>query len=211
MKLQRILQTTLVHPLRAEFSATALFVPSDFSENVDIAALLRALGMESLSGGSISESELKRIIACTLRNTLEVFDMDDKEFTLFVNTSDIHTEFLENMIYNKSILVERFRPEAESCIALLNNSYAAALGLYSAPGPKQIGGTSDSRKFPFLVLVMPYGILICGNTRGIYGALHLGLYEGIYTSFLGESFEPTPSRIAALQPESSRSRSDFSS
>jgi hypothetical protein len=168
------------------FSASALFVPSDFSENVDTPALLRALCMESLSGGSISESELKRAIVCTLRNTFKVFDMEDKEFTLFVNTSDILMDFLENMIYKKSILVEKFRPEAESCIALLNNSYAAALVVYTAPGPEQIGGPNDSRKFPLLVFVMPYGILICGSKPGVCGALHFGLYEGIHTSFLGE-------------------------
>ena len=189
---RRIFQTTLLHPLRPDYSVAALFACADFSEHADIGAVLAAFGIEPISGGSISEAELKRVVAYLLSDSDDVFEMTDSAFRQFVNRTDIATEFLDRVINEKGLIVEEERTEQRSLAALLNNSFGAALGQYAIPDPSLFHDTSGLTKITLLNVNLPYGILLCGSARGLGRALHFGLYGKIHTWLMSQKARPKP-------------------
>ncbi len=182
MEPRRILQTTLVHPMRPEFSVTALFVGAAFSKNTDVDGVNAALGIEPVSGGSISEAELKRVLASILTDNFAVFDMAERAFTIYVNEADIDMDFLDLAVHRDYIVVDRGSPRSETLAALSKSAFGATLGLFSVPDRVQFHDVTGSPKIELLTLVMPYGILACGSQRGIGRALSFGLYERLHRS-----------------------------
>ncbi|MEE8188168.1 MAG: hypothetical protein V3T80_03065 [Kiloniellales bacterium] len=195
MTLRRIFQTTLLHPLRPNYSVAVLFVCANFSEHANIDAALAAFGIEPISGGSISEAELKRIVAYLLSDNSDVFEMTDSAFRQFVNRTDISTEFLDRVLNEKELIIEEEQTEQKSLTALLNNSFGAALGQYAIPDRSVFHDSSGLPKITLLNVNLPYGILLCGSVRGLDRALHFGLYEKIYTWLMSQKVKP---RTAAL-------------
>ncbi len=179
VEIRLIFQTTLVHPLRPEFSVSGLFACAKFSEHTKIDTVLEALAIEPMSGGSISEPELKRIVAYILSDSHDVFEMNDRALGSFVNRSDIGTEFLDRSLNEKHLIVDGERPEREALFTLVNNSFGAALGVYSVPEEVQFRDTSGPPKIALLNLNLPHGVLIFGAKRGVDRALRFGLYEKI--------------------------------
>ncbi len=55
MELRRLIQTTIVHPLRPEFSVATLFVPLRLPEDIVLDDLSRSLGIEPISEGTFTE------------------------------------------------------------------------------------------------------------------------------------------------------------
>ena len=207
MELRRICQTTLAHPVRPEFSVSTLFVPAKFPEDVKVDGILEALELDSLSGGSISESELKRVIASILSHNLETFDMNEIEFRSYVNKTEISMDFLNKCIHDKHIVIEEYDfVRRESMISLLNSCLGAALSLYSVPQPRQIYDwtgrhkTDDSPKIELLALAVPHGMVICGSIGGMCRALPVGLYQRIHATFLGKNFETRTVRRFSSRP-----------
>ena len=179
MEPQRILQATLVHPLRPEFSVSGLFVRAQFFGHTKIDTVLAALDIEPISGGSISEPELKRVVAYILSDSHDVFDMNDTALGSFVNRSEIGTEFLDRSLYEKHLIVDGERPQREALFTLVNNSFGATLGVYSVPEEVRFRDTSGPPKITLLSLSLPHGVLIFGAMRGVDRALRFGLYEKI--------------------------------
>ncbi len=163
---RRILQTTLVHPLRPEFSVSALFVGAVFSKNTDVDGIDAALGIEPISGGTISETELKRILVCIFSENFAVFDM----------------EFLERAIHRGFVVVERGAPQSASLAGLLNDALGATLGFFPIPERARLHDLTGSPNIELLTIVVPYGVLACGSQRGLGRALNFGLYERLHRS-----------------------------
>ncbi len=107
MEARRIFQTTLVHPIRPEFSVAALFLGAEFPAGTGVEAVSRTLGIEPLSSGEISEDDLRPVLACILTGSLEVFDMNPRAFRVFVNESGIDEDFLDHTLAAARLVVER--------------------------------------------------------------------------------------------------------
>ncbi len=179
---RRILQTTLVHPLRPEFSVSALFVGAVFSKNTDVDGIDAALGIEPISGGTISEAELKRVLVCIFSENFAVFDMDERAFGAFVGETDIDMEFLERAIHRDFIAIERGAPQSASLAGLLNDALGATLGFFPVPERARFHDFTGSPNIELLTIVVPYGVLACGSQRGLGRALNFGLYERLHSS-----------------------------
>ena len=180
MELRRLVQTTIVHPLRPEFSVATLFVPLRLPEDTDIDALTRSLGIEPISSGAISQAELKRVLACLLWGSFEVFDMSEPEFRRFVNESNITTLFLDEVQNKAHVLFEREYAIRDSLSAVLGRSFGARFGQYSVPGHAALHDTSGAPHVDLMSLIGSSGLLICGSVLGLDRALHFGLYERVY-------------------------------
>ncbi len=179
---RRILQTTLVHPLRPEFSVSALFVGAAFSKDTDVDGINAALGIEPISGGTISETELKRILVCIFSENFAVFDMDERAFGAFVGETDIDMEFLERATQRDFIVVERGEPQSANLAGLLNDALGATLGFFPVPVRARIHDFTGSPNIELLTIVVPYGVLACGSQRGLGRALNFGLYGRLHHS-----------------------------
>ncbi len=180
MKLRRLIQTTVVHPLRPEFSVATLFVPLRLPEDIVLDDLSRSLGIEPISGDAISDAELKRVLACLLWGSLDVFDMDEPEFRRFVNESNITVEFLDEVQHKAHVLFEREYAMGDSLSTVLGRSFGASLGQYAVPERAAAHDTSGARHIEMLSLIGSSGVLICSSVLGLDRALHFGLYERVY-------------------------------
>ncbi len=179
---RRLLQTTLVHPLRPEFSVSALFVGAVFSKDTDIDGIDAALGIAPISSGTISEAELKRILVCIFSENFAVFDMGERAFGAFVGETDIDMEFLDQVIHRDFIVVERGALQSASLAGLLNDAVGATLGFFPVPERARHHDISGSPNIELLTIVVPYGVLACGSQRGLGRALNFGLYERLHHS-----------------------------
>lgn len=184
MELRRLVQTTIVHPMRPEFSVASLFVPARLPEDIVLDDLSRSLGIEPISGGKISAAELERVLVCLLSGSFEVFDMGERAFRHFVNERDITTEFLAEVQNKAHVLVEREYAIRDSLSAVLERSFGASLGTYSVPARAALHDTSGAPQVELLSLIGSSGVLICGSVLGLDRALHFGLYERIYQGLL---------------------------
>lgn len=191
MEPRRIFQTTLVHQLKPEFSLSALFVAAALPPDTNIEGLTAALGMDILSGGSISEAELKRVLTCILSGNFDVFDMNDRAFRTFVNQVDIGHDYLDRVIHKDYVVIEKGSPASETLFGLLNDSFGAALGLFTLSERARVHDLTGFHKIELLSLIMPYGFLLCGSMRGISRALHFGLYDRIYQTLMHRRFAPS--------------------
>ncbi len=202
MEARRIFQTTLVHSLRPEFSVAALFLNAEFPAGAGAAAgteaLCRSLGIEPLSDGEISSDELRRVLACLLTGSLEVFDMNPRVFHTYVNQSGIDEGFLEHALTAARLVVARGGPHsgpsatggaaqtlaAQTLDGLLADSLAAVFGLYRLPEHDRLHDVSGRHAIELLFLILPEGLLLAGSQRGLDRALHFGLYERIHQTFI---------------------------
>ncbi len=199
MEARRIFQTTVVHGLRPEFSVAALFLNTEFPPEVSAEALCRALGIEPLSGGEISHDEFRRVLACLLTGSLEIFDMNPRAFLSYVNRSGIEESFLEHALSAARLVVTRgdlrgpgvggktraaHTLAAQTLDGLLTDSLAAVFGLYRLPEHDRLHDTGGRHAIELLFLVLPEGLLLAGSQRGLDRALHFGLYERIHQTFV---------------------------
>jgi len=205
MDARRIFQTTLVHALRPEFSVAALFVgaeiPAGAGAQGRAEALCRSLGIEPLSGGEISSDELRRVLACLLTGSLEVFDMNPRAFRSYVNRSGIDDGFLEHALTAARLVVARGKVqggaqtqvaqtlaaqtlEGQTLEGLLADSLAAVFGLYQLSEHDRLHDVSGRHAIELLFLILPEGLLLAGSQRGLDRALHFGLYERIHQAFI---------------------------
>ncbi len=182
MEPRRILQTTLVHPLRPEFSVSALFVGAVFSKDTDVDGIDAALGIAAISSGSISEAELKRVLVCIFSENFAVFDMDERAFGAFVGETDIDMEFLERAIHRDFIVIERAVPQSARLAGLLNDALGATLGVFPVPERARFHDVTGSPNIGLLTIVVPYGVPACGSQRGLGRALNFGLYGRLHHS-----------------------------
>ncbi len=145
----------------------------------------RTLGIEPLSSGEISEDELRRVLACILTGSLEVFDMNPRAFRVFVNESGIGEGFLDHALAAAHLVVERGQRGGQVGLAaqtlggLLGEGLGAALGLYALSDHDRLHDVSGRHQIELLVLLLPDGLLVCGSQRGLDRALHFGLQERI--------------------------------
>ncbi len=185
MEVRRIFQTTLVHPIRPEFSVAALFLGAEFPAGTGVEAVSRTLGIEPLSSGEISEDELRPVLACILTGSLEVFDMNPRAFRVFVNEAGIDESFLDHALGGARLVVERGQGgdpvglAAHTLGGLLSEGLGAALGLYVLSDHDRLHDVSGRHQIELLVLLLPDGLLVCGSQRGLDRALHFGLQERI--------------------------------
>ncbi len=194
MEARRIFQTTLVHSLRPEFSVAALFVGAGFLAGAGAEALCRSLGIEPLSDGEISSDELRRVLACLLTGSLEVFDMNPRAFHIYVNQSGIDEGFLEHALGAARLVVARGGPHsaqggtqtlaAQTLDGLLADSLAAVFGLYRLSDRDRLHDVSGRHAIELLFLILPEGLLLAGSQRGLDRALHFGLYERIHQAIV---------------------------
>ncbi len=197
MEARRIFQTTLVHSLRPEFSVAALFLNAEFPAGTGAGtgaeALCQSLGIESLSGGEISHDELRRVLACVLTGSLEVFDMNPRAFHTYVNQSGIDEGFLEHALTAARLVVARGGPHsgqgaqtlaAQTLDGLLADSLAAVFGLYRLSERDRLHDVSGRHAIELLFLILPDGLLLASSQRGLDRALHFGLYERIHQAFV---------------------------
>ena len=190
MEARRIFQTTLVHALRPEFSVAALFLGAEFPAGAGAEALCRSLGIEPLSGGEISSDELRRVLACLLTGSLEVFDMTPRAFLTYLNQSGIDEAFLEHALTAARLVVARGAPGATQTLAtqtlegLLADSLAAVFGLYRLSERDRLHDVSGQHAIELLFLILPEGLLLAGSQRGLDRALHFGLYERIHQALV---------------------------
>ena len=199
MEARRIFQTTVVHGLRPEFSVAALFLNTEFPPDVSAEALCRSLGIEPLSGGDISHDEFRRVLACLLTGSLEIFDMNPRAFLSYVNRSGIEESFLEHALSAARLVVTRgdlrgpgggrqtraaHTLAAQTLDGLLTDSLAAVFGLYRLPEHDRLHDTAGRHAIEILFLILPEGVLLAGSQRGLDRALHFGLYERIHQTFV---------------------------
>ncbi len=190
MDTPRTFQTTLVHPLRAELSVSMLFARADFPPHTNAETVARAMGLEAISGGDISADELKRILACILLHRFDVFDMDARAFTAYVNESTLEVEYLERAMSGNVIVVERQAPVSTALVSLLHASLGAALALYPVPAHERARDPGAPAKIELFDLVMPYGVLLCGSVRGLARALQYGLFDSLHGLLAGAPLGP---------------------
>jgi len=197
MEARRIFQTTLVHPIRPEFSVAALFldaaIPAGAGADTGARAeaLCQSLGIEPLSGGEISHDELRRVLVCVLTGSLEVFDMNPRAFHVHVNESGIDAAFLEHALTDARLVVTRGRIQggqgslaAQTLDGLHADSLAAVFGLYRLPERDRLHDISGRHAIELLFLILPEGLLLAGSQRGLDRALHFGLYERLHQAFI---------------------------
>ncbi len=216
MEARRIFQTTLVHPLRPEFSVAALFLNAELPAASGTAAgaaagaeaLCLALGIEPLSGGEISHDELRRVLVCLLTGNLEVFDMNPRAFHAHINASGIDDGFLEHALAAARLVVTRggfqgaAQTQATQTLAaqtldgLLADSLAAVFGLYQMPERDRLHDISGRHQIELLFLILPEGLLLAGSQRGLDRALHFGLYERLHQAFIAPQ---VPGRMPGIR------------
>ncbi len=190
MEARRIFQTTLVHSLRPEFSVAALFLDARIPAESGVEDVCGRLGIEPLSGGEISHDELRRVLACVLTGSLEVFDMNPRAFHTYVNASGIDEGFLEHALTAARLVVARGAQggaqtlTAQTLDVLLADSLAAVFGLYRLPERDRLHDVSGRHAIELLFLILPEGLLLAGSQRGLDRALHFGLYERIHQAFV---------------------------
>jgi len=191
MEARRIFQTTLVHPLRPEFSVAAVFAGADFAAGADVDGICRSLDIEPLSGGEISADELRRVLACLLTGNFEAFDMTPRAFLNYTNESGIDERFLDHTIGTGRVVVESGPAgelsgaglagggglQARPLGGLLADSLGAELGLFALSEHDRRHDLSGRHHIELLVLLLREGLLICGGQRGLDRALHFGLQE----------------------------------
>ncbi len=195
MEARRIFQTTLVHALRPEFSVAALFLnaelPAASGTAAGAEALCLALGIEPLSGGEISHDELRRVLACLLTGSLEVFDMNPRAFLTYVNRSGIDEGFMSHALTVARLVVTRGAQNlaaqtlaAQTLDGLLADSLAAVFGLYRLAEHDRLHDPGGRPAVELLFLVLPEGLLLAGSQPGLDRALHFGLYERLHQTFI---------------------------
>ena len=213
MEARRIFQTTLVHPIRPEFSVAALFldaaIPAAAGADTEARAeaLCRSLGIEPLSGGEISRDELRRVLVCVLTGSLEVFDMNPRAFHVHVNESGIDAGFLEHVLAAARLVVTRGGTQggrqgseaaptlaaqtlaaptlaAQTLDGLHADSLAAVFGLYRLSERDRLHDLGGRHAIELLFLILPEGLLLAGSQHGLDRALHFGLYERLHQAFI---------------------------
>jgi hypothetical protein len=189
MEARQIFETILVHPLKPEYSLAALFLGTEVPAGTGVELVSRSLGIEPLSGGEISEDELRRVLACILTDSLEVFDMNPRSFRAFVNESGIDDRFLEHVLTAARLVVERGTGQGSALAVrtlggLLSNSLGAALGLYALSDHDRLHDVSGRHQIELLVLLLRDGVLVCGSRHGLDRALHFGLQDRLYEAFI---------------------------
>lgn len=192
MEAQRIFQTTLVHPLRPEFSVAAIFAAAQVPAGAGMDGLCRGLGIEPLSGGDISPDELRRIVVYLFTGNFETFDMTPRAFLNYINESGIDDRFLAHVIGSARLVIEngagREDPlpggasgggglQAQTLGGLLASSLGAELGLFGLSERDRLHDLSGRHHIELLVLLLRDGLLITGSQRGLARALHFGLQE----------------------------------
>ena len=204
MEAQRIFQTTLVHPLRPEFSIAAIFAGAQVPAMGGMDALCQSLGIEPLSGGDISPDELRRIVVYLFTGNFETFDMHPRAFLNYINESGIDDRFLAHVIGSARLVTEsgagREDPlargalggapggapggalgggglQAQTLGGLLAASLGAELGLFGLSERDRLHDLSGRHHIELLVLLLRDGLLITGSQRGLARALHFGLQE----------------------------------
>ncbi len=210
MEAQRIFQTTLVHALRPEFSVAALFLNAELPAGTSAELLCRSLGIEPLSGGEISHDEFRRVLACLLTGSLEIFDMNPRAFLSYVNHSGIEESFLEHALSAARLVVTRgdlrgpggaraaHTLAAQTLDGLLTDSLAAVFGLYRLPEHDRLHDTGGRHAIEILFLVLPEGLLLAGSQRGLDRALHFGLYERIHQTFVAAQMPVDRYRVSGI-------------
>ncbi len=146
MEARRIFQTTLVHPMRPEFSVAALFLGARIPAAGGAGGteeICRALAIEPLSDGEISVEELRRVLACLLTDNMEVFDMNARVFRVFVNESGIDESFLEHALSEARLVIAREGPEGG-----LAGGASAFLGGAQTPGAQAGGAQAGGAQAP---------------------------------------------------------------
>lgn len=178
MEIVRFIQSTLRHPLQPAFSFSVLSVTADLRANGDVDSVMRSLSLEPLSEGTISEQELRQMIACLLEGDMKVFEFSPAELARYVNEIGIHAEFVDEIMGKPHVLVDRDHPAAFDLWSVLAASQGAALGLFQVPET----GIALGRDIPLLVVYLASGLIICGSTYGLNKALDYGLYDSLFRS-----------------------------
>ena len=200
MDSRRIYQTTLVHSIRPEFSLAALFLSAGIPDQDRAEAICRSLGIEPLSSGEISPDELRRVLACLLSDSLEVFDMNPRAFRSYVNQSGIEMSFLEHAQTVAGLVVARGKAQgsgqnnnrerdqpglaAQTLDRLLADSFTAGFGLYHLSKRDRLHDASGRHEIELLYLFLSEGLLLVGSRHGLDRALHCGLYDRIHETFV---------------------------
>ncbi len=196
MEARRIFQTTLVHPMRPEFSVAALFLGVRLSAGSE--EICRSLAIEPLSDGEISHGELRRVLACLLTDNMEVFDMNPRVFRVFVNESGIDESFLEHALSEARLVIAREEGggasgslgggpaelAAQTLDGLLASSIDAGFGLYRLSERDRLHDVTGRHAIELLFMILPAGLLLVGSQRGLDRALHFGLYERLHATFI---------------------------
>lgn len=181
MRLQRIVHTTLAHPMRPEFSFSALAVDVRLPLDPDIDRILEALKIEPISGGSISEFELKQVVAFLLCDDPEIFEFAPKVLLRYVNDIGVQSAFLDEVILEPHIAPASEDAEARALLDLVRQARAAEVGVFTVPET----ATSAAAAVGVLILVVSGGLIACGASRGILGALDHGLFDGVSAMLMG--------------------------
>jgi hypothetical protein len=192
MEARRIFQTTLVHPLRPEFSVAALYLDAAIPEGTAAELVCRSLGIDPLSGGEISAEELRRVLACLLTDNLEVFDMTPRAFLAYVNESGIDQGFLAHALSEARLVIARGSGPgggpaalaAQTLDGLLADALAAGFGFYALSERDRLHDASGRHQIEILFLILRGGLLLAGSQRGLDRALHFGLHERLHKAFI---------------------------
>jgi len=185
MHSRKIHQTTVVHLLRPEFSFSSVFIGTADPARQNIAAIMAALGIESLSGGDISRDELRKVIVYMLSDNLEVFDFADPILLRYVNELGIMQEFLDEIMTTNCLMIDGENPRALSVTELLDGSIGAELGTLALTSRSSIEDEPEAERATLLVMLGRSGIVICGGERAVFKAMAHGLYDRIHRSMVG--------------------------
>ena len=192
MEARRIFQTTLLHPLRPEFSVAAVFTAARAPAGGGMDGLCQSLGIEPLSGGEISPDELRRIVVYLLTGNFEAFDMNPRAFLAYINESGIDDGFLAHVLTTARLVTDsgagRTDPltggalgggglQAQTLGSMLAGALGAELGLFALTEHDRLHDLSGRHHIELLVLLLPSGLLVCGSQHGLARALHFGLQE----------------------------------
>lgn len=188
MEVRRIFQTTLVHPLRSEYSVAALFAGAEIAPGSGMDGLCRGLGIEPLSGGEISSDELRRVVVYLLTGNFETFDMNPRAFLSYINESGIDDRFLAHVLGHARLVTESGARgenpqlgggglQAQTLGSMLAGSQGAEIGLYGLSEHDRLHDLSGRHQIELLVLLLRDGLLICGSQHGLARALHFGLQD----------------------------------
>lgn len=187
MNPRRITQTTVVHPLRSEFSFSIVVAPIASADEVAGEQALRELGLEPISEGAISESELLRVLACTLTGELQIFEMADREFRLYANEIGVEYEFLTKASSEPGLGLDAVNPlnpvgsagpPRTALKDILAFSPRANLCLYNGPVSDHLMSRPESA--PVLALHTQDLLILCGNAVILWRALDHGLYARLF-------------------------------
>lgn len=185
MHSRKIHQTTLVHLLRPEFSFSSVFIGAADPAPLDIAAVMSALGIDSISGGDISRDELRKVIVYMLSDNLEIFDFADPVLLRYVNELGIMNEFLDEIMTSKCLILDDGDPRGLSVSELLEGAIGAELGTLTLTSRSSAAETeADAERATLLVMLGISGIVICGGERAVFKAMAHGLYDRIHQSMV---------------------------